>query len=65
MRLKPTLFRHKDELFIILREIAVDKFHNNMALVKECRNWLDADHVLKYQGNFLFVEEIKILKILE
>ena len=65
MRLAPTLFHHKDELFIVLRVISIDKFRGNMELLKECRDWLDADHVLKYQGNYLFVEEIKSLEILE
>ena len=64
MRLRPTLFRHNNELYIILRAMPVEKFKNNMKIVKACKEWLDADHVLKYKGDFLFVEEIKELEIL-
>ena len=65
MRLRPTLFQHKDTLYIVIRALPVDRFRDNMDLVKGCRDWLEADHVLKHQGNFLFVEEIKSLEILE
>ena len=65
MRLTPTLFRHKDVLYLIIREIPVDRFRGNMDALKACRDWLEADHVLKHRHNFLFVEEIPAIDFSE
>ena len=64
MRLRPTLIQHKDDLYMVLRSIPIDRFKDNLEIVKACRDWLEADHVLKLKGNFLFVEEIKDLEII-
>ena len=65
MRLTPTLFNHKDELYLVIRAIPEDRFQGNMEALKACRDWLDAEHVLRYQGKYLFVEEIKTLDFSE
>ena len=58
------LFKHNDILYLILRDMNPHHFHNkkgeflNDKLVA-WKQFLGAEHVLKLNGRFLFVEEIQ------
>ena len=59
------LYRHGDKLYKIRREIPTHNFqkkgtnHLDMEFVKAWRDWLGADHVLRTQTSFLFVEIVE------
>ena len=60
-----------DEAYIVKREIAVDCFkvkgenRLNMELVKEGRDYLSCNHVLRTQTHFLFCQRIEEAVIIE
>ena len=58
------LFKHNDILYLVLREMYPHTFHNKAGefLNDKLLSWkefLGAEHVLKVEDRFLFVEEIK------
>jgi hypothetical protein len=58
------LFKHNDILFLVLRDMNSHTFHNKAGefLNDKLLSWkefLGAEHVLKVEDRFLFVEEIK------
>ena len=63
MKLRPTLYRHGTELYLVLRQMPINKFVH-MDAVKLMRDHLNAEHVLKYKGTYMFVESIPELEII-
>ena len=58
------LFKHNDKLYVIVRDMALHNFLNsdgsvNMEVLKEWRDWLGCDHVLKHNERFLLVQTIQ------
>ena len=58
------LFSHNDTLFLILRDMPLHQFQTktgefNNEKLKAWKLWLSADHVLKVEERYLFVETIK------
>jgi hypothetical protein len=58
------LFQHQDKLYLILRNIPCHNFFYkdgslNQGLLRAWREWLGADHILKQNERFLFVETIQ------
>lgn len=62
MELRIKLINHNNKLYKIKREIREDRFYNENKVVldwvKEYRDYLVCDHVLKMKNYFLFCEEI-------
>ena len=63
------LYYKDDKAYLIIRSMPIHNFERqgkiNMDIVKECRDWLKCDHVLKTTSHFLFVETIKDAEIVE
>jgi hypothetical protein len=58
------LYTHNGKAYLILRKVFIGKFEvdqhpENMEYVKMYRDWVGADHVLRDQTHFLFVETIQ------
>jgi hypothetical protein len=57
------LYYHNEKVFSIIRKVPIHNFIKkneiDMNVVKNCRDWLKCDHVLKTQTHFLFVEKIE------
>ena len=58
------LFKHNDILFLVLRDMNSHTFHNKAGeflndKLLAWKEFLGAEHVLKVEDRFLFVEEIK------
>ena len=59
------LYKHHDILYVVLREIRLTRFEGmDMEVVKEFRDFLGADHVLRTQTHFLFCETIQDAEII-
>jgi len=58
------LFKHNDILYLVLRDMNPHTFHNKAGeflndKLLAWKEFLGAEHVLKVEDKFLFVEEIK------
>jgi len=58
------LFKHNDKLYVIIRNMASHNFENkdgsiNMEVLKEWRDYLGCDHVLKHNERYLLVQTIQ------
>jgi hypothetical protein len=58
------LFKQNDKLYVVVRDMALHNFLNsdgnvNMEVLKEWRDWLGCDHVLKHNERFLLVQTIQ------
>ena len=58
------LFKHGDNLYVVLRDMPSHQFEDKNQVtdntkIKVWKRWLEADHVLKLDNRYLFVEEIK------
>jgi hypothetical protein len=64
-----TLFRHKDNLFLVLKKMPFDYFHKegqlNLDLFHLWKEHVGAEHVLKFDNHFLFCQRIEELEIIE
>lgn len=63
-------YRHKDNLFIVLREVPEYKVNNkdgnpDLDLLKEWRDWVGANHVLRLSHSYLLCKTIEDLKFEE
>lgn len=62
MELKTKFINHKGQLYKIKREINEDRFsfegRVELDWVKEYRDYIACDHVLKMKSYFLFCEEV-------
>lgn len=64
------LFKHNDNLYLVLRDMPEHNFKNkdgsiNMNVLKAWRDHLKGDHVLKHNDKFLIVETIQDAEIEE
>jgi len=66
------LYKHNDQLFIIKREIAIHCFkkkgegevgREGEKFVKEWRDYLRADHVLRTQTHYLFCDRVEDIEV--
>lgn len=62
------LFKHQDKLYLVLRNIPCHNFSHkdgsfNQELLRAWREWCGADHILKQNERFLFVETIQDAEI--
>lgn len=58
------LYKHNGKAYLIVRKAPIGRFkidqhHENMEYVKMYMEWTGADHVLRDQTHFLFVETIQ------
>jgi hypothetical protein len=58
------LYIHNGKAYLVIRKVPIGKFEvdyhpENMEQVKMYRDWVGADHVLRDQTYFLFVETIQ------
>ena len=57
------LYYNNDKAYLINRTMPIHNFERdgklNMEIVKECRDWLECDHVLKTKTHFLFVVTVE------
>ena len=64
-----TLFRHRDNLFLVLKKMSFDYFHKdgqlNLELFHLWKDYIGADHVLKFENHFLFCERVEEAQIVE
>ena len=64
-----TLFRHKDNLFLVLKKMSFDYFHKdgqlNLDLFHLWKEHIGAKHVLKYENYFLFCEVVEEIEVIE
>ena len=64
-----TLFRHKDNLFLVLKKMSFDYFHKdgqlNLDLFHLWKEHIGAEHVLKYENYFLFCEVVEEIEVIE
>ena len=63
-------YRHKDKLYIILKEVGENKVKNkdgtpNLEFLKAWRDWVGADHVLRVSHSYLLCETIQELEFEE
>ena len=61
------LYRHNDKLYIILKELPEHKVNDkegfpNLDLLKDWRDWIGADHVLRLANHYLLCETIQDLE---
>jgi hypothetical protein len=58
------IYKHGDKAYVVLRRVSIPKFKvdehpENMEMVKEYRDWIGADHVLRDQTHFIFCETVQ------
>jgi hypothetical protein len=62
------LFKFNDKLYVVVRDMALHNFLNsdgnvNMEVLKEWRDHVGCDHVLKHNERFLLVQTIQDAEI--
>lgn len=63
------VLKHNDKLYSIVRVVSKHNFERNgvdtMELLKEFRDYIRADHVIKDPVNYTFLEEIEAIEFEE
>lgn len=52
------LYKHHDDIYIVLRQVSLHNF-KNIEQVKEYKDYIQADHVLKTPTHYLFCENVE------
>tara|TARA_Y100001972_G_scaffold57242_1_gene70337 strand:- start:716 stop:904 length:189 start_codon:yes stop_codon:yes gene_type:complete len=58
------LYRHQGNLYQIVRKIKIERFYNQNQ-VKEYRDYIDSNHVLKDKTHYIFCRVVEDAEIIE